>query len=474
MTGRNVLTMVTAVVLAAGMLPAQRGQAAVPVTNNLMVHLDAEAIDSGDPNQVEHGRVKSWWDSYTGDGFNDNADQMDQDHQPKYQASVAAINNMPAVEFIGPGTKDDHLDISDRADLNPGTGGYTVFLVMKLDDITVDNAYLQKGNHGHPPHDFHDSLLMYQNAPRANRENDASECFPGTGRPANFNYLIEDADGVDTRQERIAANTDWNIHTLVLTGSHVNAHVNGDDSGVVWTAGQRCKDNGPYGATDSSEFDLRIGNNHPNGGDSSLDGWIAEILIYDADLNATGERQSVEQYLGTKYGISLPIGCDFDGGGCGLSDINLMMAQGNLVAGVSVSSGNQFDLDNDNDIDGDDITEWLSLTGTVNGYASPMLRGDTDNVGASSPTSRTVDITDFQNFLVGFTGAGSTWEVGNFNGDDVVDITDFSNHFLPNFSATGGGTYGAGQSIPEPSTVLLLGLGGALLAYAFGRESLAT
>ena len=144
-----------------------------------------------------------------------------------------------------------------------------------------------------------------------------------------------------------------------------------------------------------------------------------------------------------------------------------------MVAGVVASPSNQFDLDSDNDIDGDDITEWLSLTGTANGYASPMLRGDTDNVGASSPTSRTVDITDFQNFLTGFTAAGSTWDVGNFNGDSVVDITDFSNHFLPNFAATGGGTYGAGQSVPEPSTVLLLGLGGLLLCYlGWGRVHL--
>ena len=38
---------------------------------------------------------------------------------------------------------------------------------------------------------------------------------------------------------------------------------------------------------------------------------------------------------------------------------------------------------------------------------------------------------------------------------------------------TGGGTYGSAQSTPEPSTVLLLGLGGALLACVFGREFLA-
>ena len=166
--------------------------------------------------------------------------------------------------------------------------------------------------------------------------------------------------------------------------------------------------------------------------------------------------------------------CDFDGGGCGLSDINLLMAQGDLVTGVSVSSGNQFDLDNDNDIDENDITEWLSLTGTENGYSSPMLRGDTDDLGTMfdpNTPNRTVDITDFQNFLDGFTGIGSTWEVGNFNGDNVVDITDFSNHFLAGFAAASGGSYGAGQSVPEPNTVLLLGLGGLLLGYLCRRRT---
>ena len=51
------------------------------------------------------------------------------------------------------------------------------------------------------------------------------------------------------------------------------------------------------------------------------------------------------------------------------------------------------------------------------------------------------------------------------------DITDFSNNFLPSFVATGGGTYGAGQSVPEPSTILLFGLGGLVLAYLFCRRT---
>jgi len=71
-----------------------------------------------------------------------------------------------------------------------------------------------------------------------------------------------------------------------------------------------------------------------------------------------------------------------------------------------VSSGNRFDLDGD--IDDDDITEWISLTDKVNGYGSTFLRGDTDGLGNLPGTPQTFDITDFKNFLNGFTGDGST------------------------------------------------------------------
>ena len=156
------------------------------------------------------------------------------------------------------------------------------------------------------------------------------------------------------------------------------------------------------------------------------------------------------------------------------------MRQGNLVTGVAVNSGNEkYDLDNSGTLNGDDITEWLKLAGAHAGYgggdpkdsSAPFLPGDTDDPNNMFPTARSVDITDFTNFIIGFTGAGSRWEVGNFNGDGGVDITDFNVHFLPNFFATGGGTYGSGQAIPEPSSLLLLGLAGLFLGVRCCRRS---
>ena len=77
--------------------------------------------------------------------------------------------------------------------------------------------------------------------------------------------------------------------------------------------------------------------------------------------------------------------------------------------------------------------------------------------------------TDFQNFLSGFTGSGNSWEVGDFNDDGAVDITDFADHFLPNMSTS----YGPGQVvIPEPASLVLMGIAvvWCLAGISFGTE----
>ena len=207
-----------------------------------------------------------------------------------------------------------------------------------------------------------------------------------------------------------------------------------------------------------------------------LPGWkLAEAnSISDDGKTIVGEAIDGGQLRG--WIAQLGPRCDFNGNSvCNVSDLNLMSQQGDLVAGIGVTGADEkFDLNSDDTINQQDIDVWLDEAATKNGYPTPFIRGDTDGLDSMSPTPRTVDITDFQNFLNGFTGSCATWECGNFNGDNFVDITDFNAHFLLNFIAiTGGATYGQGQSIPEPSTVLLLGLGTALLTHIFRRDSLA-
>ena len=164
--------------------------------------------------------------------------------------------------------------------------------------------------------------------------------------------------------------------------------------------------------------------------------------------------------------------CDFSGDQvCDVLDINELYVQGNLVAGMSVSVGNPFDLNADLQLDQTDLTQWLSEAAVVNNYASSYRRGDTDGVWSSGV--RDVDITDFAELASHFdpggaAGAANTWQRGNFDGDADIDITDF-NFLTANFSPS---SYGL--AVPEPS-VFLPTLCGGLLAWLFcvrGRRTL--
>ena len=166
--------------------------------------------------------------------------------------------------------------------------------------------------------------------------------------------------------------------------------------------------------------------------------------------------------------------CDFDQDNlCNVNDINLMFMQGDLVAGVADPDGtSQFNLSGDTSIDGQDISQWLELAAENNGYGTaPYLRGDTDHLGNISPAQRTVDITDFNALASNYAPQGTpsgvfapNWHQGSFDGDGDVDLTDF-NFLAGNYDTNG---YGAGQAgaAPEPTTALLLAIGGLFLASA--------
>ena len=292
---------------------------------------------------------------------------------------------------------------------------------------------------------------------------------PGSAFPDHFSFDVKFDSGSFTTV------MDFTIDPNNLTSSHTYRSM---DDGNMYTIDDPLFFLGADGVLGGGD-DVVLDKSNPNTG--VLDTFTATLpgtgttmtLRFNAVNNGSDEAFAFDNII-LNEGIVLP--CDFDtSGACGLADINMMFAQGDLTAGVATTAGTEkFDLVDNNVIDDADIAEWLIQTGAANGFSSAARRGDTDNLDATfdpNNATRSVDITDFQNFLEGFTGAGFTWEVGNFNGNGFVDITDFSNHFLPSFTATGGGTYGSGQSVPEPSTILLLGLGSLGLFSLFRRAS---
>ena len=153
-----------------------------------------------------------------------------------------------------------------------------------------------------------------------------------------------------------------------------------------------------------------------------------------------------------------------------LQDLQLLYQQGNLVTGIGTAAGDPFDLDGNLRINNVDLIAWLELAGLQNGYTSPYLQGDTDNLGSVAPAVRTVDITDFNILATHFDPLGNsiapnTWDRANFDGDTDVDITDF-NALATNFSPLGYGASSIG--VPEPCCLSWWALAG-LVAVVFQR-----
>lgn len=172
-------------------------------------------------------------------------------------------------------------------------------------------------------------------------------------------------------------------------------------------------------------------------------------------------------------GSSAVTPCNFNAdAACDLADLDLLYAQGNLISGVIVAPGNQFDLTGDATINNDDLDVWLSSAASLNGFSTPYQRGDADDIG--STTSRDVDITDFNRLAINFDPLGNnaphSWADANFDGDDDIDITDF-NFLAVNFSPS---SYAATTSVPEPASTWIALCGVLLTACYLARGRRAT
>lgn len=209
-------------------------------------------------------------------------------------------------------------------------------------------------------------------------------------------------------------------------------------------------------------FASDYGNDRINIFDAATGDFIQDLAVtnpYNITVDSVGNIYVALSETSELVKFTIPeLACDFDGGGCGISDINLMFMQGNLTNSTTAvpPTDGQFDMVNNNIIDSADIGEWLSSAAMANSFGTPYRRGDTD-------LDRDVDITDFNTLSINFRPAATAtshlngdWDLGNVDGDGDIDITDFnalSSNFMP------GGYGGSSSQIPEPSTFLLCVLG---------------
>ncbi len=117
--------------------------------------------------------------------------------------------------------------------------------------------------------------------------------------------------------------------------------------------------------------------------------------------------------------VSETLNCDFDGdGSCALSDIDALVANGDLVAGVSPADPN-FDLNRDGTLNQADIDLWLEAAGTDKGYTAAVLRGDANLDGVANAS-------DLNQVGINWLQSGRVWSQGDFNGDGVVNAADLN------------------------------------------------
>ncbi len=82
---------------------------------------------------------------------------------------------------------------------------------------------------------------------------------------------------------------------------------------------------------------------------------------------------------------------------------------------------------------------------------SRMLHGDANGDGK-------VDINDLTIILANYGQTGVTWSQGDFNGDGKADINDLT-IVLANFGLGTGSSADGLAAVPEPSALVLVGLG---------------
>ena len=132
-----------------------------------------------------------------------------------------------------------------------------------------------------------------------------------------------------------------------------------------------------------------------------------------------------------------------------LADLDFLISE---IAGGSMDSA--LDLNGDNQVDTDDIGEWLAIGAEANGFAEPYLFGDSNLDGK-------VDAQDLNNMALNWQQSHATWMGGDLNGSGFVDAGDL-NLLALNWDQQ----IAQAAAVPEPCQPLWILFGfGALWGY---------
>lgn len=254
------------------------GEAAVPVTDGLVVHLDAGAGVTQEATTGPNGmpRVSTWADQALLGGAN-NATQGTDAARPEYFSSVAALNNQPALHFFGSGPPaPNHGDPDGQIDHMsiPGVGA---------NFSSAANLFIAAKVETDDPISHFRSYVLYSTG--TNDEwwtfGDAGSGYLGAFRTARVGGTLPPGGAVRTGSHVFE----------IIAGTSTTYLEDGTVKGTP-TAGTFAAGTSHMLANAPVNFSL----------EKAFEGYIAEVLVYDRPLT-DDERNQVGYYLQDKYGI---------------------------------------------------------------------------------------------------------------------------------------------------------------------------
>jgi len=264
------------ILLGLGLIAAALGTAqpasavTLPAGDNLVLWLKADAGVTADGS----GKVSQWDDQPLGT-YNttaNNAQQGSTTYQPQLVDNASPNGVLPVLRF----NKNPYFDIADHDDLDPGTGGFTIFVAGKPNHTdTSSRGLLSKQDTG-------SSSVGYS--------------IWSTVDGSRLNTSISGGSSTTKGSQDRARPTDFNLLTMLATGSQVFGYLDGSNDG--WTDGGGGPTDNNYSGDVSNSRALKIGRGY--GGGYPLSGDIGEIMIYKAALDPA-QQAAVEGYLHQRW-----------------------------------------------------------------------------------------------------------------------------------------------------------------------------
>jgi hypothetical protein len=183
---------------------------------------------------------------------------------------------------------------------------------------------------------------------------------------------------------------------------------------------------------------------------------VGETINLGTAFDATGEQDLIFRY-GLANGLLLHGIVDFTTGG-GVVDVDFN-DDGNidtadidgLVAEIIEGTNNPgFDLNGDAAVNSNDLEQWRNDAAAANGFVEAYLPGDANLDGS-------VSASDLNALGISWLQSPNTWSAGDFTADGVAnaaDLNDLGLNWLKTIA-----TAAATQTVPEPSSAVLIGIG---------------